>query len=139
VPFVLGWLSDRVGRRAILIACYACGIGSLVLLTASRALWHFWIVGVLLAVLGISVGIGPAFVADLVPPARVGAAMPLFQAAYYLGSLAGMSVLVPTAGAIGMPWTLAAAAAVTAFGVVLILCVRQPRAAARPIAAVTPP
>ncbi|OHD72564.1 MAG: hypothetical protein A2177_04415 [Spirochaetes bacterium RBG_13_68_11] len=131
-PFVLGWLSDRVGRRPILIACTACGAGSLVLLIASRALWHFWIVGMLLALLGVSVSIGPAFIADLVPPARVSAAMSLLQASYFLGSVAGMSALVPVARAIGMPWTLAAAAAVTACGIVLLLFVRRPAAAVTP-------
>jgi MFS family permease len=134
VPFVLGWLSDRIGRRMVLIACYTCGAGSLAMLIASRALWHFWIVGVLLAVLGVSVSIGPAFIADLVPPARVGVVLSLFTAALYLGSVAGMSALVPVAGAIGMPWTLAAAAAVAAISVVLLLFVHRPR----PAVSVTP-
>jgi MFS family permease len=135
VPFVLGWLSDRIGRRSVLITCYACGAASLVLLVVSSALWHFWIVGLLIAVLGISVSIGPAFIADLVPPARVGIAMSLFQAAFYLGSIAGMSALVPATGAIGTPWTLAIAAAVTAASVVLLLFVRRPQ----PAAPITPP
>jgi MFS family permease len=65
----------RAGRRdcqsgAILVACCACGIGALALLVSASALWHFWIVGLLLAVLGVSAAIGPAFIADLVPPAR---------------------------------------------------------------------
>ncbi|MCX7029406.1 MAG: MFS transporter [Spirochaetes bacterium] len=139
VPFVLGWLSDRIGRRTVLIACCACGAGSLALLIASRALWHFWIVGMLLAVLGVSMSIGPAFIADLVHPARVGTAMSLFLAAFYLGSVAGMSVLVPVARVLGMPWTLALGAGVAALGVVLLMWVRRPRAAAQATAAVTPP
>jgi MFS family permease len=138
VPFILGWLSDRIGRRTVLIACYVCGAGSLVLLIVSSVLWHFWIVGVLLAVLGVSVSIGPAFIADLVPPAGVATALSLFQAAFYLGTIGGTSTLVPVAAAIGMPWTLAAAAAVTAVGVLLLLFVRRPLAPAQPAAAVTP-
>ena len=138
VPFVLGWLSDRVGRRAILIACYACGAGALALLLASRVLWQFWVVGMLLAVLGVSVSIGMAFIADLVPASRVGVAMSLFQAAFYLGSVASMSALVPAAGAIGMPRALVAACGAAAISVVLLLFVRRPHDAAKPAPAVTP-
>jgi hypothetical protein len=65
--------------------------------------------------------------------------MSLFQAAFYLGSVAGMSALVPISGVIGITSTLAAAAGVTAVGVVLLLFVRRPLAPAQPAAAVTPP
>ena len=73
------------------------------------------------------------------PASRVGAAMSLFQAAFYLGSVAGMSALVPAAGAIGMPGALAAASGAAAISVAVLLFVRRPHAAAEPAPAVTPP
>jgi MFS family permease len=139
VPFVLGWLSDRVGRRAILAGCFASGATSLAMLVVSRTLWQFWIVGVLLGVLGVSLSIGPAFVADLVAPAHVGVVVSRFNAAYYLGTVIGMAALVPVSGALGMPLTLLSAAAAAAIGIFLLLAVRRPGATAKPAGAVTPP
>lgn len=139
VPLALGWLSDRVGRRAILVVCYACGAATLAVLIVSRALWQFWIVGVLLAVLGVSLSIGPAFIADLVPPTHVGPVVSTFTAGYYLGTVGGMAALVPVSSVVGMPWALGAASIAAAAAIALVAIVRRPRSAASPASAVTPP
>ena len=41
-PLLIGWLSDRIGRRPLLLLCYAAGAASLFILALSTQLWQFW-------------------------------------------------------------------------------------------------
>jgi len=83
-----GALSDRVGRRRLLIAGW--GLYTVVYLGFARATvgWHAWI---LMAVYGIyyglTEGVAKAFVADLVPSERRGTAYGVYNAAIGITAL----------------------------------------------------
>jgi MFS family permease len=89
LPFILGWLSDRVGRRGVMIGSFVAGIAALLLLPVSRSLWLFSAATALLSVHAVSMTLGPAFVVDIVPAEKVGAGVSLFQSAAWVGTIAG--------------------------------------------------
>ncbi len=41
-PFLMGWLSDRISRRELVLLGYLAGIATIVLLGFSKTLWDFW-------------------------------------------------------------------------------------------------
>jgi MFS family permease len=91
-PFLMGWFSDRIGRKTLIFAGYLTGLASLIIIAFSRQLWHF---GLAIAVNGIAMGsnsIGNALVNDLVPPPSLGKALSIFGAAVWIGGVAGFAV-----------------------------------------------
>jgi MFS family permease len=66
LPLLMGWLSDRTGRKVYLVLSYLAGAASLAILAASLSLWHFFIVSVLQSLLaGGSGTLGNAWVTDV--------------------------------------------------------------------------
>ncbi len=88
-PFILGWISDRIGRKTFLYSTYLLGIAFIVLLAVSTQLWHFLVA---FAIYGISSGaytIGNALVADLVPPPSLGRGLSAISASLWIGGVIG--------------------------------------------------
>jgi len=90
-PFAMGWLSDRIGRRWILIASYAATGASLLLLAFSRSMWHFCAFAVLYSFFSVSTAIAPAYVVDINPHGNVGRGVSLVQSVFWVGSIASMA------------------------------------------------
>jgi MFS family permease len=89
LSFTLGWASDRLGRKVVLIAAFTVVVlGGLVLATAST-LWQFWLSTALLAVVGASMGVGTALVTDLVPSESLATAIARFSATPWIGAAIG--------------------------------------------------
>jgi MFS family permease len=84
----LGALSDRIGRRRLMLAGWL--VYGLVYLgfALARTGWQIWMLfGVYGVYYAATEGVGKALVADLVPDARRGAAFGLFNAAVGLAAL----------------------------------------------------
>ncbi len=118
----LGWLSDKVNRRALLIACGIVGTAGAALMplaVGSWLLWPllFWWGGALIGLYTLALTmLGQLFTGqDLV------AGNAAFGVMWGIGSLAGPAVggaAIDLLGANGLPWTLAAAAGLfTLFGI----------------------
>ena len=91
-PFVLGWLSDRLGRRKMMAICYLSYIFCVLILGFSRSLWHFWIVIIFMKIGMVSLSVGPAFVADLVDKTALGRGVSLFQSMGWIAFAIGYAV-----------------------------------------------
>ena len=90
LPFLLGWLSDRVGRKRLLATVYFAGAVGFLVLTISTSLWQFWLVAALIyLVQSINRGIGSALVVDLVPEESLGTGVSLFNAMLWGGGVIG--------------------------------------------------
>ena len=90
-PLLLGWLSDRIGRRWVLIGSYAVIAGSLVLLSFSRSIWQFCLFALLYSFLSVPSSLGPAYVVDIDPAGNVGRGVSLYQSLFWVGCIAGMA------------------------------------------------
>jgi MFS family permease len=89
LPFVLGWVSDALGRKSVIVASFVAGIASLLLFTVSQSLWQFSVATALLSIHAISVTLGPALIADIVRSDRVGTGLSVFQSAAWAGTISG--------------------------------------------------
>lgn len=92
LPFLMGWLSDRTGRKIFLYLGYLMCIISLAILASSFSLWHFILVLALQAIfVGVNTSIGNAFVTDLVPQESLGRGLALFGATTWIGGIIGFA------------------------------------------------
>lgn len=119
IPMVLGWLSDRIGRRPLLALCYTAGAASLLLLMVSTQLWHFWAASAFHAVLNASLGIGSATVTDLVPRRSLGSALALFGTTNWIGMILGNALTGNAIRSFGLAPTLLAGAGLALLAVLL--------------------
>ena len=93
LPFLMGWLSDRIDRKSFLIAGYLSAVAALILLAFSHALWHFWLVFVLQGIgVGSTGSIGNAWVTDLIPRASLGKGLALYGSAGWIGGIIGFGL-----------------------------------------------
>ncbi len=92
VPFLLGRLSDRIGRKQLLMLSCAVGLVALPAMGFASTVWGFWGVSVLLGVMGTWQPLLQALAIDLVPRGLVGRSLGLLggvhSLAIVLGSLA---------------------------------------------------
>ena len=125
LPLVLGWLSDRVGRKKVLITSYVAGTACLLILSVSQKLWQFWLVAALLSLLAVSMSVGPALVADIVSRERVGTAVSLFQSAQWLGTIVGFVYSGFAFQSLGIRSALAVASIAGVLAIVAALLIRD--------------
>jgi MFS family permease len=129
-PVLLGWLSDRIGRSWLIALCFVLGAAGLVALAASTLLWHFWLSSILLAAVGVSLGIGPALVTDLVPPESLGTALAWYGFAPTTGGILGFALTGYAIQSFGMTTTFIAGALLTLVATTFVVQVQRLRAAA---------
>lgn len=86
-PLVLGWLSDRIGRKRLLILCYATGLAALPAIGFASTTWGFWGASVLLAIMTTSQPLQQALATDMLPHDLVGRGLAM------LGSVQSLSIL----------------------------------------------
>jgi MFS family permease len=126
-PLMLGWLSDRVGRYWLIMLCFFAGAIGLALLAVSVSLWHFWAASIFLAGVGVSLGIGPALVTDLVPEESLGTALAWYGFAPSMGGIIGFMLTGYAIEIFGMSTTFVAGAACTLIAIALVVQVRRAR------------
>jgi MFS family permease len=91
-PFLIGRLSDRVGRKRLLILCYLMGLLGISFQAMSSSWWHFCTAAVLLAFVSrVSGSVGSALVADLVSMHSLGIGISLLRATNWVGGIIGWS------------------------------------------------
>ena len=124
-PFVLGWLSDRMGRKPLLIFCYLASAVSLTILSASTILWHFWASTALQMIVGASMGVGFALVTDLVPQESLGSGLALFGVTNWIGLVIGGVATGAAFQSIEMAPTLIICAVLALVGAALVIPIRR--------------
>jgi MFS family permease len=127
LPLLIGWLSDRLGRKRFLVLCFLSSAGGLVLLAMSSALWHFWLVMVLVTVSStIRYSVGPALANDLIPRRSLGRGLGLFGATNWMGAIVGFTATGQAVQRLGLTPTLVGAAVLPLVAIGLLLFVQPP-------------
>jgi MFS family permease len=93
LPFLMGWLSDRIDRKTFLVLGYLSTFTALILLAVSNALWHFWLVLVLQGIaVGANSSVGNAWVTDLIPRESLGKGLALYGSTVWIGGIIGFAL-----------------------------------------------
>ncbi len=83
-------MSDRFGRKSILILCYSFGSLSIFLLTNAADLWQFYLVGCGISLLSyVAFTLSYVMITDLVPPHFLGIGISLFRTILRVGGIIG--------------------------------------------------
>jgi MFS family permease len=130
IPFLMGWLSDHIGRKWLIAAGYLAQVAALVVLSQAVALWHFWI-AMAVGALGGSY-LGSAFVADLVRKEHLSAALSRFGAAAWIGPVVGFVAAGYAIQRVGPSATMLIGACIGLIAVILVATIRRPTAQAAP-------
>lgn len=129
---VLGRLSDRVGRRPVLIACMVGSSASHVLLGLAdiqRVWWWLFVARIVDGITGGNIATVQAYIADITSPADRARGMGLFGAAFGLGFVlgpavgAGLYYAGSMVSSVGTAWPAFGAAALSATAAVLVWAV----------------
>ena len=126
LPVLLGWLSDRIGRKPLMMLCYLAGLLSMLILSISTSLWHFWVSASLITLLfDVSRGLGSAFVTDLVPEAFLGKGIAIFNVMPWIGGILGFASTGYAIQTFGITSTFVAAAFLPFIAIIFIILIRQ--------------
>jgi DHA1 family tetracycline resistance protein-like MFS transporter len=118
---LLGRLSDRVGRRPVLLVSLACSVLSYLWLAWAPALWMLFAARLLAGAGAGNIAAAQAYIADVTPPEKRAKGMGMIGAAFGLGFTVGPAIggllagSDPTTAALARPAFLAAALSAVAF------------------------
>lgn len=85
MPLIIGWLSDRLGRRRLLLGCLGAGVFALLAFAYAGSAWTFWAASMLLALMGSASPLLQALATDLLPVGAVGSGLSLLSSASSAG------------------------------------------------------
>jgi MFS family permease len=91
-PLLMGWLSDRIGRKAFLLIGYVISLLSFILLAFSRLLWNFWLVFIGQGIAAGTTGVVNALVTDLVQRQSLGKGLAMISSAAWIGGMVGFTI-----------------------------------------------
>ncbi len=126
LPLLMGWLSDRTGRKIFLYLAYLAGITGLSVLAVSTSLWHFYIVLVLQTIFtAVSAAVGNALVTDLVSRESLGRGLSLFGATGWIGGVLGFAGAGYALQSLGTLPTFIIGICLTLIAIVLLIPIRS--------------
>lgn len=88
----VGWLSDRVNRRVVLVVAIAHATLAAWLLSSASALWHFGLASILMALVTAKGPVDRALTIDLLPRESLGRGMAWLGTAGWIGGIVGFAV-----------------------------------------------
>jgi MFS family permease len=125
LPFLVGWLSDRLGRKPLIVLCYLTQVIGLLILTSSSILWHFWMISILQGVVSNSMVAGQALVTDLFSKESLGTVLSLFGATPWIGFMIGFGLSGTAMNAFGMTSSLMLGVGISLVAILLLMPVQS--------------
>jgi MFS family permease len=128
LPLLIGWLSDRLGRKRFLILGYLVAAVGLTILSRSSSLWHFAVAVTLSGLSGSIRGVvGAALADDLIPRESLGRGLGLFGCTGWVGAIIGFAGTGQAVQHLGLTPTLVGGAALPLIALLLLVPLRQTR------------
>jgi len=127
VPLLVGWLSDRLGRKPFIVLIYLSQVIGLLVLISGSFLWEFWIVSTMQAMVGNSIVAGQALITDLFPKETLGTALSLFGATPWIGFVIGFGLSGTAMDALGMTPSLMLGVGLAMIAILLLIPVQRRR------------
>ncbi len=128
LPPLIGWLSDRMGRKRLLAICYLLLAMGLLVLGVSNSLWHYWAVVSLVHIGSFaSTSVGQAMVTDVVAQGGLGFALSLYGASGWVGGIVGHAATGHAIEALGMQSTFTMGALLCVMAAFLLVPIRETR------------
>jgi MFS family permease len=127
LPLSLGWLTDRIGRKSILMACFLAPTLGLLVQIAAVDTWQFLVSSVLSTIIGTTTSVGSALMSDIFPEEARGTALSFLNATPWIGIVIGLSAGGAAIGAFQMKPALMVAVLLSLGGILLLSPVSEPR------------
>ena len=127
LPFVMGWLSDRIGRKSLLALAWALFASGLFLLAFANTLALFWLSAALMSAMTSTLSLSSALVADLVRRSYLSTGLSRLSATPWLGAIVGSSVAGVVIAAFGLRATFLVAAVLPIVSALMALMLHQPQ------------
>lgn len=89
---ILGQISDRVGRRPVLLVSLLGTAAGFLLMGSAHALWTLFLARGLAGATGGNISTAQAYIADITPPEKRSAGMGLIGAAFGIGFIVGPAI-----------------------------------------------
>lgn len=128
VTFLIGSLSDRLGRKGLLMLSYLLAAGGILILSVSSELWHFWLAAALPLVARSANGsVAAAFATDLLGAEAAGRGLPWLNTVSWLAGILGSTGAGYLMDAVGATSLYVIAAALSVVAAALLGLVSRPR------------
>ena len=126
---LLGWGSDRIGRKPILIIAYSVGFVGILLLAVASGLREFWLATALVTVIPLGMGVGTALVTDLSAPQTLSTALARYASTPFIGGAIGFAGSGLLISRFGIQVTIFIAAVMAIVAIMLLMPIGQRRKA----------
>jgi MFS family permease len=127
LPLLVGWLSDRLGRKPFIVVCYLATAAGLLVLALAFDLWHFWVASALQTILTGSLVVGSALITDMFPRDSLDAPLSVFSSTPWFGFIIGFGGSGAAINAFETTPTLIFGALLTVIGILLLIPVQTQR------------
>ena len=117
----VGWLSDRLGARRMLLILSALAVAGHLTLAFSGKLWQFWAATILMTTVGTRIPVASALASHMVPPRTLGRTISLMETSGWVGGVIGYAVAGHAISGLGATWTMATVAVSAAVAALLLL------------------
>jgi MFS family permease len=127
LPFVVGWLSDRIGRKQLLMVSYLTATASALTLISAASIGQFWLSSNLLSLGGAGLSLGLAYMTDISPKEALATALSRFSASPWIAGVIGFGATGFVIQRLGLTGAFVIVAVLPLLAIVMIGLIRKER------------